>query len=62
VLASSVGVPWWRVIRANGELAACSRLEQAARLRREGFQIVDGRVKGQMNSREPSRDTNLNRG
>jgi methylated-DNA-protein-cysteine methyltransferase related protein len=44
VLASCIGVPWWRVIRANGELAAGSREEQAGRLRREGLRIRDGRV------------------
>jgi methylated-DNA-protein-cysteine methyltransferase related protein len=44
VLASCVGVPWWRVIRANGELAAGSREEQARRLRREGVRVRDGRV------------------
>jgi methylated-DNA-protein-cysteine methyltransferase-like protein len=46
VLASCVGVPWWRVVRSNGELAANSRDEQARRLRREGISIRDGRVRG----------------
>ena len=46
VLASCVGVPWWRVVRANGELAANSRDEQARRLRREGVSVRDGRVRG----------------
>jgi methylated-DNA-protein-cysteine methyltransferase related protein len=44
VLANSIGLPWWRVIRANGELAAHSGVEQARRLRREGIAIRDGRV------------------
>ena len=46
VLASSMGLPWWRVVRANGELAAHGGEEQARRLRREGIGIRDGRVKG----------------
>jgi methylated-DNA-protein-cysteine methyltransferase-like protein len=46
VLATGIGVPWWRVVRANGELAAHSRLEQARRLRREGVTVRDGRVRG----------------
>lgn len=46
VLASTMGMPWWRVVRANGELAAHAELEQARRLRREGITIRDGRVRG----------------
>jgi methylated-DNA-protein-cysteine methyltransferase-like protein len=53
VLASSIGLPWWRVIRASGELAAASRKEQARRLRREGIRMRDGRVKGHFNSGKP---------
>jgi methylated-DNA-protein-cysteine methyltransferase related protein len=48
VLASGHGLPWWRVIRANGDLAAGD--EQARRLRREGVRIQDGRVKRHSNS------------
>jgi methylated-DNA-protein-cysteine methyltransferase related protein len=48
VLASGHGLPWWRVIRANGDLAAGE--EQARRLRREGVRIQDGRVKKLLNS------------
>ncbi len=43
VLATSLGLPWWRVVRANGELAAHSRDEQARRLRREGIVVRAGR-------------------
>jgi methylated-DNA-protein-cysteine methyltransferase related protein len=53
VLATSLGMPWWRVIRANGELAAHSRAEQARRLRREGVRMTGGRVKGHFNSGKP---------
>lgn len=44
VLANSVGLPWWRVIRSDGTLAAASREEQIRRLRREGVPLKDGRV------------------
>jgi methylated-DNA-protein-cysteine methyltransferase-like protein len=53
VLASSVGLPWWRVLRASGELVAASRAEQARRLGREGVPVVNGRVKCQLNLRKP---------
>jgi methylated-DNA-protein-cysteine methyltransferase related protein len=43
VLATTMGLPWWRVVRANGELAAHSREEQARRLRREGVSVRNGR-------------------
>lgn len=46
VLARSMGLPWWRVVRANGELAAHGGEEQTRRLRREGIAIRDGRVQG----------------
>ena len=46
VLATNIGLPWWRVVRANGELAAHGGEEQARRLRREGIAIRDGRVQG----------------
>ena len=42
VLATSLGLPWWRVVRANGELAAHSGEEQARRLRREGVAVRNG--------------------
>ncbi|HEX9096642.1 MAG TPA: MGMT family protein [Candidatus Dormibacteraeota bacterium] len=52
VLAVSHGLPWWRVVRANGGLAANGRLEQARRLRREGVTVRDGAVKAQIGSRK----------
>lgn len=51
VLATTHGLPWWRVVRANGELAAGE--EQARRLRREGVRIQDGRVMKQMSTGKP---------
>ena len=53
VLASCVGVPWWRVVRSNGQLAANSREEQARRLRREGVKVRDGRI-DRSTSRKPT--------
>jgi methylated-DNA-protein-cysteine methyltransferase related protein len=44
VLATTMGLPWWRVVRANGHLAAHSRGEQARRLRREGVHMRGDRV------------------
>ena len=50
VLAVSHGLPWWRVVRASGALAAHGGLEQARRLRREGVTVRDGAVKAQIDS------------
>ena len=44
VLATTLGLPWWRVVRADGQLAAHSRTEQARRLRREGIPLKGTRV------------------
>lgn len=44
VLANSVGLPWWRVVRASGEPVASNREEQIRRLRREGVAIRGPRV------------------
>ena len=38
------GVPWWRVVRADGRIVAPSGGDQAARLRAEGVPVEDGRV------------------
>ncbi|TMF59179.1 MAG: MGMT family protein [Chloroflexi bacterium] len=51
ILATNLGLPWWRVVRASGELAAHSREEQARRLRREGVPVHDGRCQAPVNSR-----------
>ena len=40
------GPNWWRVVAANGDLRAPDVREQAARLRAEGVEVVDGRVVG----------------
>lgn len=38
------GLPWWRVVRADGSLVAPKQREQARRLRAEGVEVVDDRV------------------
>jgi alkylated DNA nucleotide flippase Atl1/catechol 2,3-dioxygenase-like lactoylglutathione lyase family enzyme len=38
-------VPWWRVVRADGWLAADVAAEQQRRLRAEGVAVMDGRVR-----------------
>lgn len=42
VLSGSEGLPWWRVVRADGTLP--KGVDQAARLLAEGVSIIDERV------------------
>lgn len=44
VLARSEGLPWWRVVRADGGLLRSHEREQARRLRSEGVTVTGGRV------------------
>lgn len=44
VLARTEGLPWWRVVRADGSLLRTHEWEQARRLRQEGVRIAGGRV------------------
>jgi len=37
-------LPWWRVVRADGRLAAHKPREQGRRLRAEGVEVVDDRI------------------
>ena len=39
------GHPWWRVVTVSGRLVPRNEDEHARRLRAEGVQIVDGRVR-----------------
>jgi methylated-DNA-protein-cysteine methyltransferase-like protein len=39
-------LPWWRVVRRDGRLAAPHRVEQRRRLEAEGVDVIDGRVAG----------------
>ena len=44
VLATSDGLPWWRVVMSDGRLAPGKEREQGRRLRAEGVSVRDGRV------------------
>lgn len=44
VLRDIGGVPWWRVVRADGRLVAPDPMEQARRLTVEGVTVRAGRV------------------
>jgi methylated-DNA-protein-cysteine methyltransferase related protein len=39
------GVPWWRVVTATGRLVPGHETEHARRLRGEGVDVADGRVR-----------------
>lgn len=39
------GLPWWRVVRADGRLAAPDVVRQAELLRAEGVAVVEGRAR-----------------
>jgi methylated-DNA-protein-cysteine methyltransferase-like protein len=45
VLASSDGLPWWRVVMSTGRLAPGKEADQSRRLRAEGVDVIDGRVR-----------------
>jgi methylated-DNA-protein-cysteine methyltransferase related protein len=44
VMARSGGLPWWRVVAANGRLVPGHETAQAERLRAEGIMVEKGRV------------------
>jgi methylated-DNA-protein-cysteine methyltransferase-like protein len=46
LLATSRGLPWWRVVRADGRLIAGHAADQALRLEAEGVAVENGRVRG----------------
>lgn len=39
------GVPWWRVVTSTGRLVPGHEVEHARRLRAEGVEVADGRVR-----------------
>lgn len=39
------GFPWWRVVTATGRLVPGHEVEQTRRLRAEGVEVVDGRLR-----------------
>jgi methylated-DNA-protein-cysteine methyltransferase related protein len=44
VMATSDGLPWWRVVTSTGRLVPGHEIEHARRLKREGVAVVNGRV------------------
>jgi methylated-DNA-protein-cysteine methyltransferase-like protein len=44
VLARSEGLPWWRVVTAQGRLVPGHEVEHARRLAAEGVRVTRGRV------------------
>ena len=44
ILRTVPGLPWWRVIAANGRLAPGLEIEHTQRLRSEGIPVKNGRV------------------
>ena len=50
LLASGLDdLPWWRVVRADGRLVDHIAREQEKRLRNEGVDVVNGRVRDHTN-------------
>lgn len=45
LLRGSEGLPWWRVVAADGRMVSPHAEEQATRLRAEGVTIIAGRVR-----------------
>ncbi|MBT8194674.1 MAG: MGMT family protein [Acidimicrobiia bacterium] len=46
LLKHTEGLPWWRVVNANGRLVPGGEDRQAKLLRAEGVQVKNGRVVG----------------
>ena len=44
LLAHAEGLPWWRVVAANGRLVPGHEAEHERRLRAEGFAVRNGKV------------------
>ena len=44
VLRNSSGLPWWRVVAADGRLVPGLEQEQKRRLQAEGIRVTDNRV------------------
>lgn len=44
LLRQSSGLPWWRVVAANGRLVPGNEAEHAQRLRAEGVTVRKGKV------------------
>ena len=44
IMRTVPGLPWWRVIAANGRLVPGLEVEHTQRLRSEGVRVANGRV------------------
>jgi methylated-DNA-protein-cysteine methyltransferase-like protein len=44
IMATVHGLPWWRVVHADGRLVPANEKEQARRLRSEGVLVRNSRV------------------
>lgn len=44
IMATAGGLPWWRVVRADGRLLPGHEPEQARHLRAEGVTVRNGRI------------------
>ncbi len=45
ILARSDGLPWWRVVTANGRLVPGHERQQSALLKAEGVKVSKGKVR-----------------
>lgn len=45
IMASSDGLPWWRVVTSQGRLVPGHEAEQARRLRKEGVEVAGRHVR-----------------
>ena len=53
VLATSDGLPWWRVVTTTGRLVPGHEREHARRLLAEGISVAAGRVRPRGDNRQP---------
>lgn len=45
LLRTTPGLPWWRIVTADGQLVPHHTADHAARLRAEGVRTIGGRVR-----------------
>lgn len=55
VMAMSDGLPWWRVVMADGRLAPGKEEKQGRLLRKEGVVVENGRVRRERRATPPTR-------
>ena len=53
ILATSDGLPWWRVVTSTGRLVPGHEAEQARRLRLEAVQVRHGHVRSADTGKPP---------